>query len=103
LGEERENYFVGRFSGVGSHPPSHGFGATRQHRAVFLYAFSVFEFALIHAIRVASLRLCVFALKIFRLRLHGAGSSSKIFWMTVSLVFSRPRLFCRIDAHPHYA
>jgi hypothetical protein len=46
--EERENYFVGRFPGVGAcaRPPAH------QRRANFRYAFSVFEFALISEIRV---------------------------------------------------
>ena len=36
FGEERENYFVGRFPGV---------AAARQHRANFRSAFSAFEFA----------------------------------------------------------
>ena len=59
-------YFVGQFPGVGSHPPSHGFGATSQRRADFRYAFSVFEFASIREMdslaparsALAGLRLC---------------------------------------------
>ena len=57
FGEERENYFVGR-------EPRVALALREQPWANFLYAFSVFEFALIRAIRVkATLRLCVFALK----------------------------------------
>jgi len=52
FGEEREFYFVGRAPRVGSHPPSSDFGATSQPWANFRYAFSVFEFVLISAIRV---------------------------------------------------
>src|ERR1035437_2392406 len=52
FGEERENYFVGRFPRVGSHPPSSNFGATSQPQANFRSAFSAFEFAPIRAIRV---------------------------------------------------
>ena len=75
---------MGRFPGVGSHPPSHGIGATSQRRADFRNAFSAFEFALTR--RDPCQKFLVPALQFSGLRYISAMQRlKKIFWTAMTL------------------